>query len=1411
LYSHGLGETPKLAIFLIPSGSYDDTDEGSFVDAIGQMSFGAMDGTRQWCGYGGVNDGGSSRNANRALHNDCCVITYDADTDAVIYKAGFSSWTSISFVLNWTVVGSTANTSPIYVILMSGSDFNAYVNTATMLTVTGTQDNTGVADGKALITWAGGAISSLNTITANAGFSLGFVDEAGNARARSCFANDAAANLGFYSDTNSALLTNDNTGAISVKATFVSHNPSGANSFRLNYTSPAGGIQRFGYVHLGGEGLRASAGHFTVAPNNTVSTTGTKPRVVLYTGNGVATVDSGTADDIMYSVGVGENESGEEQCIGFNINNTSGTCSSIASTGRALTHALAGGTTETNGIVELSNVDTAENFKTAKSSSGVDFVPFYLALGISPFTLVQKALSGSSADSGVLTKQQTVHSALSGASGNAGSLASRALDVIDSLLAGVSGCAGALSGLALHPVTLSGVSANAGAVVKLVKRSLTGSAVNQGVLGRATRFSAKWSIEHIVADTGYDFPAVYIEVDDTAMPSGAFPSGVEFHRKILQPLPELEELPIDEEGFLTGFNRLQFTVDNTDLTFLGKDVTGYYVRIWFVSGGGVYREFKGRISEAAYGFKTRITVEQIEAEALATKLPKRTVNDTLFTHANLPANDLGEPIPIIIGRQVKVRLLYLNADETNREYDYLIGEGAGQGGGNFEDVTTVYREDRALDSIEGTMAAAASTTLTLEAGDQRPGSWYKYWWVEMLTGNAAGIIRHVTAYDSANNRITIDSSWGTTPTSGTYRLREWRFYDGSQSSPYPGFAFIRFKKRMGEKGSTDTIYADVNGLQTERNPVRLAQGILSSPDWGLGLSVDTPSFDTAAGLSDMSAVLIEGELRNEADAVDVLKTVLQYRGMRLDFDSGITLSVDQPKTSQATLTQGGNSRIITTEPEKVCLNTAQTVKTLTVKYRRNGKTGEYMHTLSRPANALGVEKVVELPFVYSHETADRYCDYWRKRYLSFAYYIDLVVGEEVKTLTQGQAVTLDIPQCNIQDELWEIIQTRGAVAGGQSWRLIPYTDAYTYEPGTTESDVGFDIPPDYTLTNPDPVTGVSVTMSMGIVGFTAHPFALITWTPPEDNYGGAVVSVKLHSDATTLFRAVGTYTTSARIEGLVPGQLYDFLIESLNVTGELKGLGVTVNNSGAGYIAGGDSTAPATPAGLDGEAKHGKLVWTWNKNSESDVSHYIIEIYSATSGGSLLKRDIVPHENNASYTPGYEYQRQTGDLTSSLVGALRVAAVDHSGNTSGFTSRFGLSTGAVGRGDAVNNDFGKKWSARRDNAIALSSSVDVVTLSNVDVLAGDTVFIDASWTAHVTGGAANSYGCGFLVRRNGSTSLGRGTYFCFVDGAVGSYGSISITFSDQPGAGTHTYTINVFAISNVECFNAQLSASETRR
>ncbi|MCI0482210.1 MAG: hypothetical protein L0213_11565, partial [Candidatus Dadabacteria bacterium] len=197
-YSHSLGETPKLAIFFIPSGKNDDANENAIVSNMGQIALGACDGSRQWCAVGGDEDGGTSQDAQRAFHNDCCIITYDVSLGTVIFKAAFSSWSSSSIILNWSVVGGTGNTSPIYVALFSGSDFNVRVDNTTMRITTGSQSYTGIADGKALITSNIGGVTSLNTLTANAGFGLGFADEAGNARSRSFFSQDATTTNAFY-------------------------------------------------------------------------------------------------------------------------------------------------------------------------------------------------------------------------------------------------------------------------------------------------------------------------------------------------------------------------------------------------------------------------------------------------------------------------------------------------------------------------------------------------------------------------------------------------------------------------------------------------------------------------------------------------------------------------------------------------------------------------------------------------------------------------------------------------------------------------------------------------------------------------------------------------------------------------------------------------------------------------------------------------------------------------------------------------------------------------------------------------------------------------------------------------------------------------------------------------------------
>ncbi|MCI0482044.1 MAG: hypothetical protein L0213_10715, partial [Candidatus Dadabacteria bacterium] len=378
--------------------------------------------------------------------------------------------------------------------------------------------------------------------------------------------------------------------------------------------------------------------------------------------------------------------------------------------------------------------------------------------------------------------------------------------------------------------------------------------------------------------------------------------------------------------------------------------------------------------------------------------------------------------------------------------------------------------------------------------------------------------------------------------------------------------------------------------------------------------------------------------------------------------------------SQATLTLDGNSRIITREPEHVRLNIAQVVKTLTVMYRRNGKTGEYMHTLSRPANSLGVEKVIELPLVYSHETADRFCDYWRKRYQGLASVIDLEVGEEVKTLTQGQAVTLDIPHSNIQNELWEIIQTRAAIAGAQGWRLIKYVDAYTYESGTTESDVGFDIPPDYTLTNPDPIANAVVTYKKEL-DEEGHlrTFAILTFDIPEENYDETRVSIR--ENGATDWDEAGRGYDRVRIP-VTPGFVYDYQLVSYNAFG-LDGIAILISSS----VVPGDTTIPKAPTSVIGKGSLSGATWEFNavtQNTDNsaiqDLKGYEYRVWSAASGGTQL----YPKAAGWGFIEDAKLEIQAEDINSSsnprnLYAEFR--AVDFSGNTSTTTARVVAFTG----------------------------------------------------------------------------------------------------------------------------------------
>ncbi|HVY54747.1 MAG TPA: hypothetical protein VHC46_03230, partial [Thermodesulfobacteriota bacterium] len=216
-------------------------------------------------------------------------------------------------------------------------------------------------------------------------------------------------------------------------------------------------------------------------------------------------------------------------------------------------------------------------------------------------------------------------------------------------------------------------------------------------------------------------------MDNTTLPGGAFPEGSYYERRLLE-VPRLDEAELDSRFGISGFQRVTLTVDNSDGLLSGLNVQDSYVRMFFVDAEGeVYREFKGKVTEWTLSHRCVLSAEDVDAIAITQDLPRRTVNTLVEAEktadANFEdvvvANDLGNPITVVFGRAVKVPLLYVKADETNREYDYVIGEGEGLGGNNFQDVFTVYRNDQALDDIEGNAQSGSSASaLKLESGDQ---------------------------------------------------------------------------------------------------------------------------------------------------------------------------------------------------------------------------------------------------------------------------------------------------------------------------------------------------------------------------------------------------------------------------------------------------------------------------------------------------------------------------------------------------------------------------------------------------------------------------------------------------------------------------------------------------------------------
>ena len=297
---------------------------------------------------------------------------------------------------------------------------------------------------------------------------------------------------------------------------------------------------------------------------------------------------------------------------------------------------------------------------------------------------------------------------------------------------------------------------------------------------------------------------------------------------------------------------------------------------------------------------------------------------------------------------------------------------------------------------------------------------------------------------------------------------EYTFYDGSQGSPYAGYAFVRFVKEQRDfSNSLFEITADVHGLKmggatAQRNFVRAIQNLLSNSTWGLGLSVNATSFDTAASVvidnsaGTMASLLCDGDINSQEKAQDILDRLLWCcRGsLSTNLSGQYEINIDTYKaTSSATFGSGDGyyDNIVSIKSRRKTA-TNEAFKSLTLNYRKNNDKGEFKQTQTRPIFSFGEDRIVESPFVRDHTTADKMLCYRQKRALNADERLEIEVGKEGATLKAGDRVTVSIPRMGITSAAYQVEAAQKTLTTF-SLTLRSYAQAiYDYVAGTLPSD-----------------------------------------------------------------------------------------------------------------------------------------------------------------------------------------------------------------------------------------------------------------------------------------------------------------------------------------------------------------------
>jgi len=374
---------------------------------------------------------------------------------------------------------------------------------------------------------------------------------------------------------------------------------------------------------------------------------------------------------------------------------------------------------------------------------------------------------------------------------------------------------------------------------------------------------------------------------------------------------------------------------------------------------------------------------------------------------------------------------------------------------------------------------------------------------------------------------------------------EYTAYDGSQGSPYSGYAFIRFiKEQKSFSSGYHKITADVKGLElggasANHDFEDVIDEFLSDTTWGLSESVDATSITNAGtALAAIGNMFCDGAITEQRPARDILADILlACRGrVQKGADGEWELYIDGTGASTADFGDNDGYYNNCQVSEIHGLDVSQFVRTAHANYDFDFAENRPFYTINLAVNTTsGEDQTYDLIFIRNVLTVKHFLSYIKNRSIYSDQQPQLTltnIGMEGRDRTKGDIITVHCASKNINSQEY-IIQ-------GISKGLASFTFQCREYSASIFSAV--------TITSPTTSTGTDT----GWGAILETPYLTVSPTPGEAQYQTIVAALAaLPAAGGRILLKDGTYAQTAVIT--MPDKIVEIMGESQE--------GVTVQNN----------------------------------------------------------------------------------------------------------------------------------------------------------------------------------------------------------------------------------------------------------